>query len=144
MTRTLQFVVLSIAIFITALSFVMFQGGFDVKGSVEETNEYMATSTAASTIYGATITGDTLIRTGTGSLAQITITGAASGIFNIYNATTTNVDLRTGNKATSTILIVSFPSSVATGTYTFDAQYTDGLYLDLVSGNMPTSTILYR
>lgn len=113
-------------------------------GSVAVSNEYTATSTAANSVYGATITGDKLVRTGSGSLGQVVITGANTGVLNIYDATTTSVLLRTGQVATSTILIASFPASAAAGTYTFDAVFNTGLLLDLESGNMATTTILYR
>ena len=113
-------------------------------GSVTQGNEYNATSTAASVIYGATVTDDKLIKTGAGSLAQITITGANTGVVNFYDATTSNVLLRTGQKATSTILITSLPASLVAGTYTFDAAYGFGLLLELEAGLMPTTTITYR
>lgn len=112
-------------------------------GSVSVSSEYVATSTAANTVYGGFTTGR-LIKSGYGTLGQVTITGANTGIVNIYNATTTNVNLRAGNKATSTILIASIPASAAAGTYVFDAQFTDGLFLDLNSGIMPTTTVTYR
>ena len=112
--------------------------------SVSVTNEYLATSTAASVVYGATITGSQIIKTGQGSLGQVVITGANTGVVNFYNATTTNVSSRTGQPATSTILIASLPASLAAGTYVFDAFYTAGLYIELVGGAMPTSTISYR
>ena len=111
---------------------------------VNVTNEYQATTTAASTVYGNTITGDNLVKTGLGAFGSVVITGATAGVVNVYDATTTNVLLRTGNKATSTILIVSLPASLAAGTYTFDHEFTDGLYVDLVAGTMPTTTITYR
>lgn len=115
-----------------------------VQGSdFSPSSDYIATSTAASGVYGA-ITAGELIRSSYGSFGSIIITGANTGVINIYNATTTNVSLRTGNTPTSTILLTSIPANAATGTYTFDAQYTVGLYLDLVSGVMPTSTITYR
>lgn len=112
--------------------------------SVSITDEYLATSTAASTIYGATITGDSIIKTGRGTLGSVVVLGANTGILNFYDATTTNVDARTGNKATSTILVASLPASLAAGTYTFDVEFSDGLFMDLVSGNAPTTTITYR
>lgn len=130
---------------ISALLFVVLSlQPMQTMGSVIESQEYMSTTTAASTIYGSTITASKVIKAGQGSLAQVTITGANTGVVNFYNATTSNVSLRTGQKATSTILIASFPASVAAGTYLFDAQFTDGLYIDLVGGNMPTSSIMYR
>ncbi len=118
------------------------------EASVSVTNEYQATSTAASTVYGATITGDQAITATTsprlGSLGSVIILGANTGVWHLYDATTTNVNLRTGNKATSTILLASFPASLAAGTYTFDVEFVHGLLLDHTVGNMPTSTITYR
>ena len=113
--------------------------------SVNVTAEYTATTTAqSSTGYGATISTSRVIRAGHGTLGSFVITGAATGIINFYNATTTNVNNRTGNKATTTILLASFPASTVAGTYTLDVFFTDGLYIDIVTGNMPTSTITYR
>lgn len=108
-----------------------------------EASDYIATSTSSNGAYGAISAGE-LIRRSSGSFGSIIITGANTGVLNIYNATTTNVNLRTGNTPTSTILLASIPANTVAGTYTFDAQYTVGLYLDLVSGVMPTSTITYR
>lgn len=115
-----------------------------VEASVSETSDYQATTTAASTVYGNTITGDTKIKSGAGSFGSVVITGANTGVMNFYDATTTNVNLRTGQKATSTILIASFPASAAAGTYTFDREIKDGIFLDLDSGSIATSTITYR
>lgn len=107
------------------------------KGSVPDTNEYNATTT-----YALSVTERTL-RTGRGSLAQVTITGDNTGLITIYNATTSDVTRRTGQKATSTIIIADFPASTPEGTYTFDALYTDGL-LVVTSGAPATSTITWR
>lgn len=113
------------------------------QGSVTQGNEYVATSTADSTIYGA-FTGDQLLKTGHGSLGSVVITGANTGIVNFYNATTSSVLDRTGNKATSSILMVSMPASLVAGTYTFDVAFTDGLLVELESGLMPTTTVTFR
>jgi hypothetical protein len=116
-----------------------------VQASTLQGQEYQATSTAPSNVYGATIaTGDTVIRKGSGSLASVIITGANTGIINFYDATTSNVNLRTGQVATSTILLASLPASIAAGTYIFDVVYSRGLLVSLVSGTIPTSTITYR
>lgn len=112
-------------------------------GSVAVSNEYMATTTAGNTLYGG-FTGDLVIRTGQGALGSVIITGANTGIVNFYNATTSNVLDRTGQKASSTILMASIPASAAAGTYTFDAQFTDGLLLELETGIMPTTTVTFR
>lgn len=116
----------------------------DTYGSITQSQEYNATSTAASSVYGATITGDAVIKSSRGSLGSVVITGANTGIVNLYDATTTDVNKRTGQKATSTILIASLPASLAAGTYVFDMVFTDGLLLDVVSGSIATSTITYR
>jgi hypothetical protein len=112
--------------------------------SVIQGNEYQSTSTAASTLYGAQTAAEVLLKTGNGSLAQVTITGANTGIVNFYNATTSNSALRTGQVASSSILIASFPASTAAGTYTFDASFVAGLLMVRVGGNQPTSTIMWR
>jgi hypothetical protein len=112
--------------------------------SIRSGDEYMATSTASNTMYGASITGNALIRTGYGSLGSVIITGAGTGIWNIYNATTSDVTKRTGNVATTSILLASFPASATAGTYTFDVTYTTGLLVELESGVMATSTITFR
>lgn len=112
-------------------------------GSTIQGNDYLATTTGTGTAFGSWSTGR-VVRTGSGSLAQITVTGANTGMVNIYDATTTNVNARTNNIATSTILLASLPVSLVAGTYTFDVEYKTALLVDLVSGNMPTTTISYR
>lgn len=113
-------------------------------GSVEIGNNYLATTTAANSLYGANATTDYLVRTGGGTFGSLVITGANTGIINIYDATTTSVLKRTGNKATSTIHIASIPASAAANTFTFDVQFNTGLLIDLDTGLMPTTTITYR
>lgn len=136
-----------LALVITLLTFILVQDQ-RVEASVDISHEYNATSTASSAIYGATITGDQPITATTsprgGALGSVIITGAATGIWHLYDATTTNVDARSGNRATSTILLASFPASAAAGTYTFDLVYQQGLLLELTSGVMPTTTITWR
>lgn len=114
-------------------------------GSVSATNEYQATSTAPNAVYGA-LTADALIRTGRGSLGSVVVTGAAAGVLNFYDATSTNVQNgRAAAMSTSTILIASLPASIAAGTYVFDAEFTNGLYIELEhSGTMPTTTVTWR
>ena len=112
-------------------------------GSVSVSNEYRATSTALSAGYGAG-TVDAQIKTGYGTLGSVVVLGADTGVVNLYDATTTDATLRASSKATSTILITSLPASLVAGTYTFDVRFNDGLLLDLVQGNMPTTTITFR
>ena len=131
---------------------VLFAGAFlfsyyiqPVHGSTpSEASDYQATSTAASTVYGVNLTTSGTIKSGFGSFGSVIITGANTGIVNFYNATTSDVNKRTGQVATSTILLASFPASTAAGTYVFDTQFTYGLYIDLISGAMPTTTVTFR
>jgi len=112
-------------------------------GSVSVGNEYQATSTASSDYLGGFV-DSRLIKTGRGTLGSYVVTGAATGIINLYDATTTNADFRAASKATTTLLIATFPASLAAGVYTFDISFNDGLYLDLYTGVMPTTTITFR
>ena len=111
-----------------------------VVGSVQTGNEYNATTTGSIQTPAVRV-----LQTGPGSLGSVVITGANTGTIQLYNATTSDVTKRTGQKATSTITLADFPASAAAGTYTFDAVYTDGLLL--VTSNSPvtpTSTITSR
>ena len=100
---------------------------------------YNATTTPQGAVFV-----DSLIRTGQGTFGGLLVTLAGTNVYNIFDATTTNVNLRTGNKATSTIFMATIPASLAAGTYKFDTVFTDGLYLDFVSGTTGSSTILWR
>lgn len=131
------------AMIITALFFSFYNQTHVALGSTIQGNDYQATTTAGSSVYGS-ITGSKLIKTGYGSLGTVVITGANTGIVNIYDATTTDITKRTGNTATATILIASLPASLTTGDYVFDTALSWGLYVDLVSGIMPTTTIAFR
>lgn len=116
-----------------------------VEGSTIEGQEYNATTTAASAVFGSQVNlTNRVIKTGYGSLGSVVITGANTGTLNFYNATTTDITKRTGNTPTSTILIASIPASAAAGTYIFDAVFTTGLMVDLWSGTAPTTTITWR
>jgi len=131
------------ALSVIAVSVMMFTPREQVGASTIQGNDYMSTSTAASNVYGAQIRSS-LLKNTPGSLGTVIVTGAAAGTINIYDATTTNITLRASSKATSTLLIASLPASLAAGDYVFDAEYTDGLYVDLADGVMPTTTITYR
>lgn len=130
------------------LSFAIFLGWSNIQpvlGSTIQGNDYQATSTAPSNVYGAQNATTQTIKSGQGALGSVIITGASTGVMNFYDATTTNINLRTGQKATSTILIASLPASLVAGTYIFDAEFTDGLTYDVfAAGALATTTITYR
>jgi hypothetical protein len=110
-------------------------------GSSTVGNEYYATSTP---VYGSWT--DQLIRRGWGSLGSVIITGAGNTHFILYDATSTDAVTNSfwGASSKSNQQLANFPASVAAGTYVLDVVYTDGLVIDVVSGNTGTSTITYR
>ncbi len=141
-SKTAQFALLALALFATAFAFVLFQQPQQVNGSVSDSSEYVATTTAFSNIYGSTANASKLIASSSLTLGSVVITGATTGVWNIYDATTSDVTKRA--QASSSILIASFPASIAAGTYTFDVKLNNGLYVDLISGTLPTTTITWR
>ena len=106
-------------------------------GSVSVSNEYNSTTTNALSAPLA------LLKTGQGSLGSVVVTGAGTtGRMDFYNATTSNVNLRTGKVATSSIWLASFGATEAAGTYVFDVFFTKGLLVDITSNS--SSTITFR
>lgn len=101
-------------------------------------NDYYSTTTRAA-VTGSPLAGVTILRVGVGSLGSVVITGANTGIINIYDGTTT-----LGHADSATNTLATFPASTAAGTYTLDIGYTKGLIIDIPAGLAPTSTITYR
>lgn len=132
------------ALFLTIMFLFAFISGQsqNVGASVSDGQGYYATTTSTGTFtYPTTMTPTTT--PSSGIFGSVIITGAAAGVINIYDATTTNVNLRTGQRATSTILLATFPASTAAGTYTFDRVYNTGLIIDMI-GTSPTTTVTYK
>lgn len=137
-TRTLGIAIAALAIFVTAVALLEMNPRI-VQGSVPIGNEYHATTTRSNVFQN-----DIALNSSSGGvLGSVVITGAAAGYIELYDATTSDVTKRTGQAASSTILLATVPVSAATGTYTFDEAYYNGLYVHIV-GTMPTSTITYR
>ena len=110
-----------------------------VQGSVDfEFAGYYSTTTRE--VTGAILTNLSRIKNGSGVFGSIVVTGANTGMINIYDATTTNKNLRT---KTATTTLVSIPASMAAGTYTFDIIFNNGLIYEY-SGLAPTSTITWK
>ena len=109
-----------------------------VLGSISDSNAYEALVTAT----GITANKD-LIKTGSGTLGSVVITGAAAGTFEIYDATTTNSTLRTITATSSLKKLASFPTNAAAGTYTFDVAFTQGMIVAF-TGTQGTTTITWR
>lgn len=150
MKKLLNYVAGVVGGLVVAFAIFLMGGGTSLQdnpfGSVAVSSEYTATSTAANTSEGATVTTSRILKSGPGALGQVTITGANTGSMHFYNATTSATSGASGRApgiATSTILLASIPASAAAGTYTFDAQYNYGLYV-VITGLAPTSTVTFR
>ena len=82
------------------------------------------------------------LKTRFGTLGSVVITKAGAGEINIYNATTSNVNLRA--LATSSLqVLATFPDSVVAGTYNFNIVATDGI-LVVLEATKPVGTITYK
>lgn len=110
-----------------------------VLGSTARGSEYQGTTTQSA--VGAFT--DIVLEPNGGTLGQVTITGAAAGTLNFYDATTSSILLRAPSMTTTTVLIASFPASAAAGTYVFDRVFFRALLLN-TTGTTPTSTITWR
>ena len=107
-------------------------------GSTSIVDAYYATSTRNHA--GTPIQSYTVIKPGAGMLGSVVITGAAAGVINIYDASTTGPH---SDYATTAIAVI--PASLVAGTYTFDAVATRGIVFEMVSGGtMPTTTITWK
>ena len=84
-----------------------------------------------------------LLKTSFGILGSVVITGAGAGSLDLYNATTTNANLRAIAATSSLPVIASFPASTAVGNYDFDVAFNDGL-LAVFSGAIGTSTLTFN
>lgn len=105
--------------------------------SVAYGNDYHSTTTVQA-ITGVSLPRYSLLQTGNGTFGSIIITGANTGVINIYDGTTTS-----NHSDSATTTLASFPASTAAGTYTFDSQYYKGLIVEII-GVAPTSTVTFR
>lgn len=119
-----------------------FQKTEQVEGSAMQGQDYMATSTRG--FNGVAQTNLTVIKSGSGSLNRITVTGADTAVVYLWDATTTNANLRAASMASTSIFLASLPASLVAGTYEFDVEFKNGLLYQIASGSAATSTIIYR
>ena len=107
-------------------------------GNIADGQAYNSTTTVA----GVWSTPQ-ILKSGSGTLGSVTITGVGAGTIGIYDATTTSILLRASNLSTSTITKAFFGASTAAGTYTFDSTFNTALLVDIV-GTVPSSTVSWR
>ena len=122
------------------LAIVALLGGYtgysSLKGSAADGNYATTTSTGRFTALS-------LLRSGPGILNGVTVTGAAAGVVNFYDATTSSALLRASSQSTSTILIANLPASLVAGNYPFEINFSRGLLVDII-GTIPTTTITWK
>lgn len=139
MTKSTLYPTVFIAGAILALAFVLiFKQTPTVYGSTARGSEYQGTTTVAN-VFPATA----VLQTTSGTLGSVVITGAAAGVINIYDATTSDITQRAPSMSSSTQLLATIPASTVAGTYTFDRSFYQGLVVSIV-GTVPTTTITYR
>lgn len=138
--------VIALALVVGALG-VLWQKPWPVYGSVQVGSQYQSTSTPAV----ADRTNLCPARVGmasstTGVLGSINITTSGAGTIAIYDATTTDNNLRVA-AATSSLVLVDFPNASPTvGSYNLDVEFTRGLLVDYTTTGIgvSSSTISYR
>jgi len=114
----------------------------------EQPKEQSIGSVGAGSIYQHTTATSTsfinpIIKTGNGTLGSVVINLLGTAPLTLYDATTTNVNLRA--KATSTLnVLASIPASQAAGTYTYDIGFYDGLMAIWGTGTIASSTLTWR
>ena len=86
-----------------------------------------------------------VLKASPGSLGSVVVTksGLGTGSWILYNATTSDVNKRTGQKATTSIIQAVLPANATVGTYVYDSTFSDGLLADFVA-SQGTSTISWR
>ena len=80
----------------------------------------------------------------TGMLGSVHILGSGTGQLAFYNSTTSDITKRTGNFATTSIILAWFPNITATSSIPFNVEFTNGLLVDYTGTVTPTTTITYR
>lgn len=116
----------------------------------EATSTYYASVSSAATGGCVILKGATSTFAGpangrmSGVLENLIVPGGPKGgsIF-FYDATTSNINLRTGNQASSSILLEEFPAGIATTTYMLNRTFKTGLLMCVV-GTPSTSTVTWK
>lgn len=125
--------------------FQVFRSTNQVTASVQVGHQYQSTTTpqisAGRNICPARVG---MASSTTGELGSVVITKPGTGAFTVYDATTTNINLRSASQSTSSLILADFPSSPVAGTYTFDVEFKRGLLVDFTAATVSTSTVTYR
>jgi hypothetical protein len=99
-------------------------------GSVAIGTSYQATTTIPTTVAGTY-----LIKSGSGVLGSIVVASSSSSIFSVKDANITGA-------ATSTMVILK--GAIGEGTYTFDMNFYNGLYITIPTNFIGEYITTYR
>lgn len=111
----------------------------DSLGSVTVGNEYNST-TSKTTLFDRINT----LKTGSGALGSVIISITNTSNLILYDATTTNTNLRAVNLTTSSLpVLASFGISPTVGTYVYDTIFFNGLLM-VFNGAPGSTTITWR
>lgn len=127
-------------LFVLALvSVVMWSNSKEIAlGSAVDGQTHSATTSPLG--VGATTV---ILKPGGGVLGQVVVTGMNSGNIQLYDATTSDVNLRAATMSTTSLLIASIPAGAASSTYMYDITLKYGL-LYVGVGSVPTTSIMFR
>ena len=136
------------ALIVTILIFALFIDlpTRSVGASVAVGNQYQSTTTPQATA------GTNLcpVRSGsvasTGVLGSVNVLKSGAGNLAFYDATTTDVTKRTGNLATSSIILADFNGAPTVGSYHFDIEFKRGLIVEHTNTGtgVASTTVGYR
>ena len=112
---------------------------WQVLGNVSP-NEVLSGTTTPQVANRTSLCGTTAM---TGTLGSVIVVGVGTGSLKLYDATTTNINLRSGNIATSTIHLFDLPVGYGTSTIPFNREFKRGLIVEYGTGAAST-TITYR
>lgn len=135
-----------VALAITVLLAFIWEKPWNAGASVRVGDQYQATTTPQvadrTNLCPARPTG--MASSTTGILGSVNVLNANDSAFFVYDATTTNNNLRK-NTATSSMILAQFPASPTEGSYHFDIEFKRGLLIDYVTpARVSTTTISYR
>jgi len=100
-------------------------------GSVMPGGEYMATTTSGVAAGIKSVAPNKVV-----TLGSVVIASSTTGTMTIKNATS-SID-------TASTTVITFPANATPGTYTFDADLTRGLFVELGTGFAGDYVITYR
>src|SRR3990167_1082114 len=139
-------IVLSVALLLAVIGVlgIVWQQPWKAGASVAVGNQYQSTTTpdvADRTNLCPARLG--MASSTTGTLSSVHITGYGAGELMLLDATTSDVNRRTDNIATSSIRLINFPITATSSWPDIDVEFKRGLFVDYTTG-VGTSTITYR